>query len=112
MNERMMQEKVRIEERRTANSSTVRTNEQRKKELQKRKRGKEGGKGRKSIISLCVFWCDSQAEHLRAVEGVARHLLDAVPGEPSVGGGAKPRSHDTHMISSNARPLSVLSYVG
>lgn len=28
--------------------------------------------------------CDSQSVHLCAVEGAARHLLDAISGEPSV----------------------------
>lgn len=41
-------------------------------------------------VSLCLLLrprlpiCDSQSVHLRAVEGVARHLLDAISGEPSV----------------------------
>lgn len=36
--------------------------------------------------SICnrVSAGDSQSVHLRAVEGVTRHLLDAISGEPSV----------------------------
>lgn len=32
----------------------------------------------------CVSVCDSQTVHRRAVEGIIRHLLDAIAGEPSV----------------------------
>lgn len=46
----------------------------------------------KGEVSLCLLLrlrprltsCDSQSVHLRAIEGVARHLLDAISGEPSV----------------------------
>lgn len=41
-------------------------------------------------VSFCLLLrdgasaCDSQSVHLGAVEGAARHLLDAISGEPSV----------------------------
>lgn len=37
--------------------------------------------------------CDSQSVHLCAVEGVSRHRLDAVPGQPSVATNARPKKN-------------------
>lgn len=53
----------------------------------------------------CVSVCDSQTVHRCAVEGITRHLLDAIAGEPSVGR-KRSQSRKHQAVTATVKPFS------
>lgn len=53
----------------------------------------------------CVSVCDSQTVHRCAVEGIIRHLLDAIAGEPSVGR-KRSQSSKHQAVTASVNPFS------
>lgn len=53
----------------------------------------------------CVSVCDSQTVHRCAVEGILRHLLDAIAGEPSVGR-KRSQNRKHQAVTSTVNPFS------